>query len=81
MYTTLLSPFYSNVVAFDGLTRRIVAQLRLLMERRPDLGYFPKPPMSLFIEYSLEEKDAAKRDFDQTVLKLNYVGSGRYLVT
>ena len=36
----LLSPFYADDVA---------VQLRLLMEGRPDWGYFPEPAKSLFI--------------------------------
>ena len=39
---TLLSPFYADDAAFDGLERRSAAQLRILMERGPDWGYFPE---------------------------------------
>ena len=58
---TLLSPFYANSAAFDGLARRSATQLRLLMERGPDQGYFPNPAKSLFIADNLEEKEVAKR--------------------
>ena len=35
---TLLSPFYANDAAFDGLARRSAAYMRLLMNRGPDQG-------------------------------------------
>ena len=36
----LLSPFYSDNVAFDGSERRSAQLLKLLMETRPDRGVF-----------------------------------------
>ena len=47
--TTLLSPFYTDDVVFDGLERRSAAQLHLLMEWVLDQGYFPEPVKSLFV--------------------------------
>ena len=35
---TILSPFYANDVALDGLARRNAAQLRLLMDQGLDQG-------------------------------------------
>ena len=58
---TLLSPFYANDVAFDRSARGSAAQLRLLMARGPDQGYFPYPAKSLFIADKPEKKEAAKR--------------------
>ena len=46
--TTLLSPFYINVDLFDGSLRRSAAQLRLMMDRGPHLGYFYKTVKYLF---------------------------------
>ena len=40
---TLLSPFYAYNAAFDGLSRRSVAQLRLLIHWDTDQGFFPEP--------------------------------------
>ena len=45
----LLSPFYADDAAFDGLERRIAQILKLLMKRGEDPGYLPKPAKSLFI--------------------------------
>ena len=38
---TLLYLFYTNDAAFYGSARKSVAQLKLLMDWRPDRGYFP----------------------------------------
>ena len=43
------------------MTRRSVAQLRLLMDWWPDWGYFPEPDKSIFIADNLEEKEVARR--------------------
>ena len=43
------SPFYANDVAFDGLERQSLAQLRLLMDQGPEWSYFPELYKSLFI--------------------------------
>ena len=53
---TLLSPLYADDAEFDGSARRSVAQLRLLIDRGPEQGYFPKPAKSLFILDNPEEK-------------------------
>ena len=45
----LLSPFYADDVAFYGSARRSAHLLKLLMKRRPDRVYFPKPAKSLII--------------------------------
>ena len=46
---TLLSHFYADDAAFDGLARQSAAQLRLLMEHGLDWGYFPEPSELLYI--------------------------------
>ena len=61
----LLSPFYANDVAFYRLTWRCAAQLILLMDRGPNKGYFPELSKTIFIEDNPEEKEAAKKEFDQ----------------
>ena len=40
MDLTVMSHFCADDAAFDGLTRRSVAQLKMLMDRGPDRGYF-----------------------------------------
>ena len=79
MDTTLLSPFYANDAAFNGPFSHSAAQLRLLMDWGPDRGYFLKPSKSIFISDHPEDKEAAKRGFEQAGLNLNYVGGSRYL--
>ena len=49
------------------------------MDQRQDRGYFPKPSKSLFIAEKPEENEAAKREFKQAGLNLNYVDGGSYL--
>ena len=45
----LLPPFYADDAVFDGLVRRIAAQMRLLVDWGEDWDYFPNPTKSLFI--------------------------------
>ena len=59
----LLSPFYTDDAAFDGLARRSPQVLKLLMERGPDQGYLPKPAKSLFISNTPGKEGAARREF------------------
>ena len=59
----LLSPFYADDAAFDGLARHSTHILKLLMKRGPDQGYFPKPDKYLFISDTLGQEEAAKREF------------------
>ena len=40
-YPTLISPFYADDAAFDGLTQRSAAKQTLVMDWEPDRGYFP----------------------------------------
>ena len=58
---TLLFHFYVDNAAFDGSAWRSVAQLRLLMNRGPDQGYFPKPEKSLFIVDNPDNKESENR--------------------
>ena len=45
----LLSPFYADDAAFNGLAQRSAQLIKLLMKRGPDQGYFPEPDKSFFI--------------------------------
>ena len=45
----ILSLFYADDMAFDGLERKSSQLLKMLMKRGADLGYFPEPAKSLFI--------------------------------
>ena len=70
---TLLFSFYSNDVAFDGSARKSAAQLRLLMDKGSDLGYFLNPDKYTFITNNPDEKEVARRGFELERLHLNHV--------
>ena len=76
---TLLSHFYADDVAFDGLVRRSAAQLCLLMDQVLDWRYFPEPAKSLFVFNNPEEKEAVRQEFDRVALHINNVDGSRYL--
>ena len=69
----LLSPFYANDAMFDGSARQSAQLLKLLMKRGPEQGYFPKPAKSLFISDTPGQEAAAKREFANEGLVLNFV--------
>ena len=75
----LLSPFYADNAAFDGLARRRTQLLKLLMKRGPDQGYFPEPDNSLSILDTPGQEEAAKREFAMEGIDLNFVSGSRYL--
>ena len=56
----LLSPFYAEDAAFDGLARRSAQLLKQLMRRGPDQGYFPEPAKYLFVLDTPGKGEAAK---------------------
>ena len=60
----LLSPFYADDAAFDGLARRSAQLIKMLMRRGPERGYFPEPAKSLCILDTPGQEEAAKREFD-----------------
>ena len=75
----LLSTFYADDAAFDGLARRSAQPLKLLTKRGPDQGYFPEPAKSLFISDIPGQDEAAKREFPKEGMCLNFVSGSRYL--
>ena len=75
----ILSPFYANDAAFDGLARRSAQLLKLLMRRGPDRLYLPEPAKYLFISDTPGKKSAAKRKFAAEGLTLNFVNGSWYL--
>ena len=75
----LLSPFYADDVAFDGLAQRSAQLLKLLMKKGPDRGYFPEPAKFLFISDTPGQEEAAKREFAKEGLVLNFISGSRYL--
>ena len=77
--STLLLPFYSGYVAFDGSSKRSATQLRLLMDQGLDWGYLPEPAKLLFISVNLEDKEAARREFERSGLNINYLDGRQYL--
>ena len=79
MDPNLLSTFYANDAAFSRLVRRSAAQLRLLMDRNLRQGYLPEPAKLLFISVNLEDKEAARREFERSGLNINYLDGRQYL--
>ena len=77
--TTLLSTLYANDAVFDGSLRQSTTQLKILMDRGKDRGYFPNPAKSVFIADNPEDKEAAKRGFYWAGLNLSYVDGEHYL--
>ena len=75
----MLSPFYADDAAFDGIAQQISQLLKLLMKRGPDRGYFPQMAKSLFISDTPEQEVAEKREFAAGGLALNFVSASIYL--
>ena len=75
----LLSPFYADDAAFDGLAQRSAHLLKLLMNRGPDRGYSPVAAKSLFISATPEQEAGAKREFAAEGLVFNFVSGSIYL--
>ena len=57
---TLLSPFYSNDAVFNGFASRRAVQLKILMARGTDRGYFRDPSKSLFIADNPEDEEGIR---------------------
>ena len=74
----LLSHFYADDAAFDGLARRSAQLLKLLVRRGTDRGYFPESTKSLFISDTPGKETAAKREFAAEGITLNFVSGSRY---
>ena len=51
----------------------------MLLERKPDRGYFPKPAKSLFILDTPRQEEAVTQEFVADGLELNFVSGSRYL--
>ena len=75
----LISPFYVENVAFDGLAQCSAQLLKLLMKRMTDQGYFPEPAKSLFVLETPGQEEAAKREFEVEGLALNFNSYSWYL--
>ena len=75
----LLSPFYADDAAFDGLSQQSAQLLKLLMKREPEHGYFQEPANSLFIPNTPGQEEAVRREFAAEGLVLNFVSGSRYL--
>ena len=60
----LINPFYADDAAFNELARQSAQLLNQLLERGPDLEYFPDRDKSLFIEDSSNQEEAAKRELE-----------------
>ena len=56
----LLSLFYADDAAFEGLVRQSAHLLKMLMERGTDRGYLPDPAKSLFISDTPGQEEAAR---------------------
>ena len=57
-------PLYANDAAFNGSSRRIEAQLKLIMDQGPDQGYFSKLAKSIFVADNSEDEEAARWGFE-----------------
>ena len=75
----LLSLFYADNAALDGLARRSAQLLKLLMKRGTDQGYFPELAKSLFISDTPGQEAGSKRELAAEGLTLNFVSGSRYL--
>ena len=56
----ILSPFYADDAAFDGLARQSAQLLKPIMKMGMDRGYFPEQAKSLFILDTPGQEEAAK---------------------
>ena len=79
MDPTLLSPFYDDDAAFNGLELWSAEQFRLMMYQGTDRVYLPDTDKFFLIADNPEEKEAKRREFEQAFLNLNYIYGGRYL--
>ena len=59
----LLSPFYADDVAFNGLAKKSAQLLKLLTEKGPERGYFPELAKSFFISDTPGQEEATRREF------------------
>ena len=75
----LLSLFYADNAAFDGLAQRSAQLLKLLIERGPDRGYLPESAKSLLISDTPGQDEASSREFASQGLVLNLVSGSRQL--
>ena len=75
----LLSPFYADNVAFDGLERQSAQSLKLLTKRGLERVYFTEPSKPFSISDTPGQEEATKREFDMEGLTLNYIFCSRYL--
>ena len=75
----LLSPFYADDAAFDGLARCSAQLLKLLMMRGADWGYLPELAKSLFISDTPGKEEAEKWEFAKDGLVLNFTRVSWYL--
>ena len=57
----LLSTFYTDDAAFDGLARQSAHLLKLLMKKGPDRDYFPEPSKSPFTFDTPGQEEEARR--------------------
>ena len=75
----LISPFYADDAAFDGLVRRSTQLLKMLMKRGPDRGYFTKQAKSVFTADTPGQEEAAKREFAMEGLDLKFISDSTFL--
>ena len=77
----LLSPFYADNAAFNGLAQRSAQLLNLLMKRGTDRGYFPELDKYLFISDTPGQEKTEKQGFLFEGLTLNFGSGSQYLGT
>ena len=74
----VLQPWYADNMAMMGAVKRIVIIFRLLMEKGPSVGYFPKPSKSYHIRPK-EQEVAAREAFEEAGIEVNFCRGKRYV--
>ena len=75
----ILSPLYSDNMAFNGLARWSAYVLKMLIERVTDQGYFFKPAKLLLISDTPGQEEETWKEFAAEGLVLKFVSGSRYL--
>eukprot|EP00957_Ditylum_brightwellii_P018888 1420548-Ditylum_brightwellii.AAC.1 len=68
----VLAPFFADDLSLDGPAQCNACQLRFMMDKGPDRGYFPEPDKSIHICNSPADLEASEAAFKAEGLKLNY---------
>ena len=75
----ILYPFFADDAVLYGLERCRAQLFKLLLDRGPEMWYFPDPYKLLFIAVSPDKEEALKWEFEEESLQLNFVSGSSYL--